>query len=258
MWRAIGLASAALLLAACDKEVLVGADGVDAGCSTDAGALLPPLTVPWSNGFENGLGDWDTCYGDLPSNSPFPVVVTSPVHTGTHAAMFTIDTSRGLPGQSRCKKTGVLPAAAYYGAWFYIAALVNSETNWNLLHFQGMNLPGPSATCVLNLWDVSLTSLSDGGLSPTMLDFLRAKPYSTTAGVPIKKWFHLVVFLRRATDATGQFTVFLDDQVLLDLRGISTDASNWGEWHVGDFAAALSPSAQSIYVDDVSISTSGP
>jgi hypothetical protein len=46
----------------------------------------------------------------------------------------------------------------------------------------------------------------------------------------------------------------------LDLTGIATDDSRWGEWFVGNFATALSPASSTVYVDDVTIGrvSSGP
>jgi hypothetical protein len=64
--------------------------------------------------------------------------------------------------------------------------------------------------------------------------------------------------LRRAADGTGEFTLYRDGQVVLDLNALSTDDSLWGQWFVGNYATALSPGASTVYVDDVTIDTSGP
>ncbi len=68
------------------------------------------------------------------------------------------------------------------------------------------------------------------------------------------------MFLRRAADATGEFALRLDGEVVLDLTELTTDDSLWGQWFVGNFATALSPASSIVYVDDVSIglTSNGP
>jgi hypothetical protein len=46
--------------------------------------------------------------------------------------------------------------------------------------------------------------------------------------------------------------------MVMNQTGLATDNSAWGEWHVGNLATALAPAASTLYVDDVSITTSGP
>jgi hypothetical protein len=66
--------------------------------------------------------------------------------------------------------------------------------------------------------------------------------------------------LQRAADATGEFTLRVSGQVALDLTGLATDDSQWGQWFVGNYAMALTPPSSTVYVDDVSIGlvSSGP
>ena len=141
--------------------------------------------------------------------------------------------------------------AAYYGAWYYVPAPATNSGNWNLLHFRGADVPQDSATH--GLWDVSLANASDGTLHLVVYDFLRKSTLQTTGAMPIGAWVHLEVYLRRAADSTGQFTLRRDGQVVLDLIGIATDDSRWGEWFVGNLATALSPPSSTVYVDDVTI-----
>lgn len=267
--------------ASCDPQILVGrleppddgssaadallADGpdLDAGSSSgvDSGFVsgddsgLVPLVVPWSTGFENAPGDsWlpnldpSVCY--VTGGATFQLV-TSPVHGGQYAAAFGVNTAVASPSHTRCIKQGVLPPAAYYGAWYYVPTPVTNSGNWNLLHFQGADVPQPSAAH--GLWDVSLANASDGTLHAVVNDFLRMRLLQTTGAVPIGAWVHLEVYLQRAADSTGRFTLRLDGKVVLDLTGIATDDSRWGEWFVGNFATALSPPYSTVYVDDVTI-----
>jgi hypothetical protein len=218
-----------------------------------AGSGLVPIVVPWSTGFENAPGDsWipgdPSCYAT--AGAAFQIV-TSPVHGGQHAAAFSVNSAIAPPSQTRCMKQGVLPTAAYYGAWYYVPAPATNVGNWNLLHFQGGDLAnGASAH---GLWDVSLANAADGTLETVVYDFLRMRLLPTAVAFPTGTWVHLEVFLRRAADGTGEFTLRRDGQVALDLTGLATDDSKWGQWFVGNYASALSPPSSTVYVDDVTI-----
>jgi hypothetical protein len=265
----------AVIAPACDPQILVWvdpgasstADGSAEANSPDGGEPdgnevdspgedggLTPLVVPWSTGFENAPGDtWEpqnqgSCYA---SGGATFQIVTAPVHSGQHAAAFTVDTSLASPSQTRCIEQGVLPKAAYYGAWYSLAASAANSGNWNLVHFQGANTA--SGATAHGLWDISLSNASDGTLRLAVFDFLRTRSLPTTAPVPVGTWFHLEVFLQRASDAMGRFTLRLDSQVVLDLTALPTDDSLWGQWFVGNYATALSPGVSTAYVDDVTI-----
>ena len=221
------------------------------GAMQDAG--LPPLTVPWSTGFEGTPGDtWvpgnGACYA---TGGGVFRIVTTPVHGGQHAASFSVDTSLGSPSQTRCIEQGVLPTAGYYGAWYYVANFAADTGNWNLLHFQGADVA--DGTTAHGLWDVSLASATDGTLHAIVYDFLRTRVVQTTGTVPVGSWVHFEVYLSRSSAQTGEFTLRQNGQVILDLTGLSTDDSRWGQWFVGNYATALSPSASTVYVDDVTI-----
>jgi hypothetical protein len=271
-----GVWCAALVLAAtaCDKEIVVGADPIgDAGAIRDGSETkdamasdasgageeggLTPLTVPWTTGFENGFTDWSQ-----PSNEGFCYVmgdatfgvVTSPVHSGQYAAFFTVNTSAASPSQTRCIRQGVLPTSAYYGAWYYVPAPATGT--WNLFHFQGADSPDAGAT--QSLWDLSLVSETDGGITPFVYDFARAQSHITGPVIPIGTWFHLEVRFTRSTTANGEFAAYMNGQVLVDLTGIETDVTRWGQWYVGNYATSLVPSPSTVYVDDVTIDMSGP
>jgi hypothetical protein len=249
---------------ACDSHILVGADPADGACPDDAGLgdAMATLVVPWQTGFENGFNDYGVppdCYVQQPGSSYSIVSAPLPIHSGLHAAAFTVDSSMStalLGSATRCKKNGVFPTTAYYGAWYYVPAPATNTGNWNLLHFRGSNTPNGATH---GLWDVSLVNTADGGAIDTaVFDFLRTQQTDTGAPIPINRWFHLVVFFRRACGPTGQFTLFQDDALVFDKAGIATDDSVLGGWHVGNLATALSPAVSTVYVDDVTISATGP
>lgn len=129
-------------------------------------------------------------------------IVTTPVRTGTRAAAFHVagdyPAVDGL--QARCARHGILPEAAYYGAWFYIPDSVTSTDNWNLFHFDGSGKDVQH-----ELWDVSLELNPDGSLSAYVFDFLRMTTRQANAEgqVPVGEWFQLEVYWVRSANPPG-------------------------------------------------------
>jgi hypothetical protein len=268
------LVAAAAGLTACDSDAVIGTDaplrlldagvdvmvGADAGADADSG--LTAIPFPWSTGFENGFADYyalpnSFCY--LSGGATFGIV-KSPVHSGQYAAAFEVSTG-GDAGQSqtRCVLQGVLPQSAYYGAWFYVPMAVANFGNWNLIHFQGASGPTMSPTAaVQELWDTSLVNNTSGGLQVTGYDLFQSVTPDAGGGppIPIGQWFHLEVFLKRASDATGRFAIYQDGANVFELSGVPTDNTAVGQFFVGNLATALVPTDVTVYVDDVTIGAS--
>jgi hypothetical protein len=144
----------------------------------------------------------------------------------------------------------VFPAAAYYGAWYFIPATATNTALWNLVHFRG----GTSAQ-QHGLWDISLVNGANGALEAVVFDFLNGttRRASRPTPVPIGEWFHLELYLKRAADATGEVALYQDDQLLFEAKNLITDDTSWGEWYVGNLATRLAPRDSTLYVDDVTI-----
>jgi hypothetical protein len=243
------LAVAALCgLVACKQALVVGeyqcpSDSAEAGTlpgSTD------PITVPWETGFEHGRCDYTQVGGFCYSFPPETFrVVDWPVHSGQYAAEITVvtGTDGGSEPQGRCVRQGVLPTEAYYGAWFLIPRAVTSSGLWNLLHFRSDSQPP-------GLWDVSLTN--DLKLELFTSRFQNGDERFSPP-VPIGRWFHVVVYLKRAKDASGAVALYLDDQKVVEFTNLITDDTDWGQWYVGNLASATDPPECTVYMDDITI-----
>jgi hypothetical protein len=213
--------------------------------------------MPWSTGFEDGFCGYSNpggfCFSTGVSSYD---VVTEPVHSGRYAAAFTVVADgTGTGAQARCVRQGELPTEAYYGAWYFVPSVSSSAGVWNLIHFQG----GSSSRDTLHyLWDVSLADNGTGGFRLSVYDFLRkeVRTLSATPDIPIGSWFHIEVYLKRAADSSGALSVYQDGETLLALTGLATDDSAWGQWYVGNLASDLTPTHSTLYVDDITISTS--
>ncbi len=250
------VATAVVGLGACKQPLVVGEykcpvgnfEGGSPPISTD------PISLPWATGFENQL-DCDYrevagyCYSFPPSSYR---VVTSPVHSGQFAAEFTVltGTDAGSSPQGRCVRQGVLPAEAYYGAWYYILASATNTGNWNLFHFQGGNA---DTTSEHFLWDVSLVNGPTGELNLRLYDDLHQKTIGDGPSIPIAEWVHIVFYLKRAKDNNGEVALFQNEVRVLDLTDVVSDDTDWGQWYVGNLASALQPAQSTVYVDDVTI-----
>jgi hypothetical protein len=222
------------------------------------GGSLPsrtdPISIPWATGFENQL-DCDykevagSCYGFPPASFR---VVTSPVHTGQFAAEFTVltGTDAGAQPQGRCIRQGILPAEAYYGAWYYIPESATNTDLWNLFHFQGGNADTSSQHY---LWDVSLVNAPTGELNLRVFDSLHGKPIGDGPAVPIAQWLHIVFYWKRAKDTSGEVALYQEGTRVVDVTNLVTDDTDWGQWYVGNLANALQPPQSTVYVDDVTI-----
>lgn len=237
--------------------------GIGSLCSESPGdgAVSPDpdasVTFPWSTGFEEGFCDYAQPMGFcFETGSGSFELVTSPVHSGRFAAAFSVRSNNDGGSQVRCVRQGTFPAAAYYGAWYYVAAPATNTGLWNLFHFQG-GVPGQT---LHGLWDVSLNSLGDGGLHLALFDFLAGT--TPDAGgippIPIGRWFHLEVYFKRASDTTGEIAMWQDEQLALRLQNLETDDTSWGQWYVGNLATALAPPDSTVYVDDVTIDSTPP
>src|SRR5262245_13516037 len=145
---------------ACEPKLVAGTWDCPKVTSADAGtdpALDPdlaPIAIPWSSGFEDGFCGFTRvggfCYQT--GDDTF-TAVTSPVHSGSKSAEFKISAEPPGGGQARCVRRGQLPAAAYYGAWYYIPVAATDLDNWNLFHFQTGS--GEEGAPLHGIWDIT-------------------------------------------------------------------------------------------------------
>ena len=245
--------AAAWFSSSCQPELVVGrwsCDPNDAGAARESTSTAP-VDLPWSTGFESDFCDYEQA-GGFCYAAPLAKyeTVTTPVHSGHYAAAFKVRAGDDEAHQTRCVREGVLPTAAFYGAWYFIPASARNTALWNLIHFRG----GDPASA-RGLWDISLANRSDGSLEVTVFDFLHGTTLrpAQPKPIPIGTWFHLELFLRRAVDATGEVALYQDGEKVLEQKNLVTDDTRWGQWYVGNLATGLAPADSVVYVDDVTI-----
>jgi hypothetical protein len=241
-------------LNACQPQLSVG----EWTCSADGKPSTIPeptaaVAAPWSSGFEDGFCDYTElagyCYTDATSSNQ---LVTSPVHSGRYAAAFTVQADAPGGSQTRCVRQGAMPAAAYYGAWYYIPEPTTPTANWNLFHFRS----GPELGSTQGVLDVSL--IADGDqvrLAVFGVNHTRIGEAAPPLAVPVGAWFHVQLFLKRAPDMTDEVALYQDGQQLFDVTNLMIADESLGQWYMGNLANGLSPSTSTLYVDDVTLSS---
>lgn len=241
----------AMPLAACDSKSKLLIATWDQSCRRDAGRPDGgfEFEFPWSTGFEYGFCEFiETGYCYTNGTASYELV-EEPVRSGRFAAAFAVSGN----AQSRCFKEGRLPKEAYYGAWYYVPAIFRVAGNWNLLHFQGGDSLGSQLS---NLWDISLVSNpNDSGLRLNVADYVSSLPApSVSLDIPIGKWFHIEMYLKRAADETGEVQVFQDGVSIVHAARVVTDNTEIGQWYVGNLTNKSESEDSTVYVDDVTIS----
>jgi hypothetical protein len=251
---ASSIVAAVVLLrgAACQPRLDIGEWTCAADGSTRAvPAETAPVAVPWSTDFENRFCDYTElagfCYA---SEDASYELVTSPVHSGRYAAAFKVGANNAAESQTRCVRQGALPAAAYYGAWYYLPAPALVANNWNLFHFRG----GSDLSSTRGVLDVSLVNLN-GALRVGVfgVNHRAVGDAADSPPVPIATWFHVQLYVKRAEGTAGELALYQDGQLVFELRNVTTDAASLGQWFVGNLARDLTPSDSTLYVDDISI-----
>ncbi|HET9956512.1 MAG TPA: hypothetical protein VFQ61_18530 [Polyangiaceae bacterium] len=253
------VAFAATVCACCEPKLVVGewncpgryGSAGESGESEEVPIPFEPVAIPWSTSFETGFCDYQRIQGFCyVSSGGSYSIVSSPVHSGKFAAAFK---ANGRGAQSRCITQGEFPKQAYYSAWYLVPAFASNTGNWNLLHYQG-GMPPDNLDV---LWDVSVSSNADGDLNLYVFRRLsrdRMPQVDAFPRIPIGVWFHIEVFVRRASDPTGELAVYQDGQLVYRATDIVTDDTAWGQWYVGNLTTSLMPPDSTVYVDDVTFS----
>lgn len=264
--RALAVALAAVAVAclasACEPKVVIGSCAEPSTTSAlgEAGengtSEGDVVSVPWSTGFEDGMCGYIAAGGYCYARHDATMeLVRSPVHSGQFAAAFTVNGNATNTtedrSQTRCVRQGRMPQSAYYGAWYLVPEQHTSDGNWNLFHFLG----GVSESDSHALWDISLANNPDGALVLSVFNFLKGvhPPLSGVPSIPIGRWFHIEILLRRSAQANGEVTVLQDGAEALHLSNLVTDDTDWGQWYVGNYARKLAPTLSTVYVDDITI-----
>ena len=74
------------------------------------------------------------------------------------------------------------------------------------------------------------------------------------ANVPVRRWFHIEVYLKQAADFSGRLTVWQDGKRLYDMAGVKTKYPRGDQrWSVNNYSDGLRPSVATLFVDDATV-----
>jgi hypothetical protein len=259
------LAVAALLaLGACSDQIHLGSvlPAPDASYALDALDALDatPATPYWFADHETGnLSQWadGTSSDQIVSADAQLTVVNSPTHSGRFAVRSAIYAATRT-SYARLFRAGNLPNDAYFRVWMYIPQNYTIGQYWNVFEFQGRTDPATPSSYVY-LWSLDLKQASSGAMSWYLYDTPRARNVPTaTIVAPIGRWFLVEAFMHQATDNTGQVTFWIDDNLLVDVTGVSTVPTMWLSWNVGGSASNITQQPAEIFLDDAAITLTGP
>jgi hypothetical protein len=224
------------------------------GCG-DLGLGQAPGLVFWAGAEPGDISEWTAGSGGITfvQGQGQVEVVNAPVRRGAHAFRTIINDTGGTLTQATLFRGGPFPTDAYYSAWFRLAE-AHATSYWAILKIQSLTSAADSAPT--NVWDLALQS--EDGTTLTM--FLSDRRTDTMvarspAPVPVGRWFHVEMFLRAATDATGRIEVWLDGATAMTVEAYPTAPTTFLAFGVGNIATTITPTVATIDIDDVAIST---
>ncbi len=211
----------------------------------------------WQAGFETGdISEW-TAHGDWlrQGNTATYQVQTKIVKSGEYAVQLTIDTSSGSSQAAYLFYWDQLPNAAYYSAWYYIPANIDTEDWWNVMQWKSTYNGDSDYSRPVFVLDGAIfgqTALSLCYLPDRDVDKQCWK--QTTAALPQDQWVHIEVYYER-DKVDGHVIVWQDGVKLFDITGYPTVLSDGTLYYsVNHYTDGINPDVSSIYIDDVVIS----
>jgi len=242
------LVAAVLLGGACGRRVYLGNLGDGGG----AGIL-------WQATFEPGdLSEWRAdgnggVYTD--GQAPDPVATQDQAHRGRYSGLVVFSPTSGA-AFSYLYREQPIPSQAYYGAWFLIPTSLQVRSFLSLLHFgYHQTADDPNTTAI---WDFDLQPETDGSLVPRLYQTGAASPVAAQPAVPVPPatWVHFELLFKKAADATGHIVVWQNGVQVMDVQNVVTAPTDWIQWDVGGGSLdVITPTPLSIYIDDVTISS---
>jgi hypothetical protein len=240
-----------------------------------AGSASQRQRVIWSADMETGdLSQWTrnrTRGGSFDSGDclrPSNGISTEVAHSGRYAMKMTINLADGESGCRQFRHQESLSGETlYYGAWYYLPSYVRAENYWNIFQFKSETDSRNDPFWALDLMPRSGSQLQlrlrwkGTVVGPSARDTSAgSKTYDQrAANVPVRRWFHVEVYLKQASDFSGRLIVWQDGKRLYDMNGVKTKYPGGDErWSVNNYSDGLRPSVATLFVDDATVSRPVP
>ena len=232
-----------------------GALGAGCGAPIDLG---PDPDLVWWSDFETcDATDWDVTWeaagGQLSQ-------VDTPVRSGRCAmrSQVVAQPAGTISGAQLIKPDGV-PGDAYESAWFYVPAAIGapgSVAYWVFFKLGSRTVADDASTGV-DVWDFNLQPTDAGGLDVVIIPRIAgvaSPPVLGNPAVPLGRWFQVEAHLRASPGADGVLQLWVDDTLLLDVRGPTTPTAAVG-WSIGGGCDSLTSPAAIMDIDDAAVAT---
>ena len=233
--------------------------------------------VIWRADMETGnLAQWERGRSAVPGASwdtgdcrrPRSGVSREVAHSGRFSMKLTINASRGT---AACRQYRYEEPQSgwplFYSAWFYLPNHHVIDDFWNLMQFKSQRFDDVRGV----FWVVDLDNRRTDGQNLFLKLRWKGEAFGPHAGsrsrarqvyiqnrvdVPIRRWFHIEIYLRQAGGFDGRITVWQDGVRIYDVDGVRT------RWPRGDqrmsinaYSDGLAPQTATVFVDDAVIST---
>jgi hypothetical protein len=209
----------------------------------------------------NGTGDcWVEC---AEANGQTSVASQERAMTGTWSLKMSVPET-GAVRVHRWAESALNPDL-YYSAWYYIPAERTVGQHWNIWQW----ISKVSEAQQSPFWFIEAYNPVQGSpkLGLRVVWFLNTgvdgplpgqtgyKTWPLGYNVPIGQWFHIEGRYKCAGDFTGAVQVWLDGVEVFNQADVRTGYPGGScLWSVDNYAAKLTPSPTSIYVDNATIS----
>jgi hypothetical protein len=249
-------------------------------CSAALACALPTLASAddiWRADMETGnLAQWERGKTAQPGQSwdtgdcrrPRSGVSQEVAHSGRYSMKLTINASRGT---ASCRQYRYEESESgrplFYSAWFYLPNHHIIDDFWNLIQFKSRRFDDIRGV----FWVVDLDNRETGrenlflklrwkgdAFGPHATSGTKARRVyrQTLTDVPIRRWFHIEIYLRQSEGFDGRIIVWQDGTRIYDVDRIRT------RWPRGDqrmsmnaYSDGLIPQTATLFVDDAVIST---
>jgi hypothetical protein len=250
-----GLLVCALVLAVGSACTPAGSPRPGVPQRTPTAPPQPGAHTLWSANQETGdLSQWskDRCGGEFNSGTGKSSITTAVAHSGRYAAQMSItaadQATQGVRLFRWCESDRY--EALYYSAWFYFPQQVRVRGWSNLMQWKSDGSFNPKfALRYANRADGQMYLYLGRGQDSGGGQWLQS-----LTNIPVRRWFHLEAYYRKANNKTGRITVWQDGVQIIHVTNIQTANGTDLDWSVNNYGDGLDPSAVTIYVDDASIS----
>jgi hypothetical protein len=178
---------------------------------------------------------------------------------GQPALALSITNANGQEQAARIFRWQENPEQAYYTVWFFFPVQAHPDQWWNIVQFKSK----PDVNQERNdpMWVLNIGNSPNGDMDFYLWDGVHQKAVNhpltgTPKPIPVGCWTQVQVYYRRATDTSGQITIWQDGVKIYDLVGVQTAIADNIQWGLSNYTDRITPSSLTIYASSAMITRS--